>query len=100
MLLSPDTEDSRSVAIAAPLLWPFAYLLVFLPFGIVCSIFKSFPIVNMLAAFFAFLAVAVGDPIVCIIHKMQPRLVPVNAPPLFSLYLVFWVLDAPEVSLA
>jgi hypothetical protein len=100
MFLYPHADDARTTALAAPFVWPFAYLFVFLPMGIVCAILKSFPIANQFSAFLAVLAVAIGDPLVCIIHKIQPRLVPVNAPPLFSLYLIFWVLDAPEISIA
>ena len=100
MFFFPQSEADRFTGLAAPLFWPVAYLIMFLPMGVVFSVLRELPFVGLLAAFFFFFSVAVGDPLVCLIHKLAPKLVPVDAPPLFSLSLVFWVLDAPEFSVA
>ena len=100
MFIFPQGTSDRFTAIAAPLVWPIAYLIIFLPMGIVFSILRSLPFVGLLAAFFSIVAVAIGDPIVCILHKLLPKLVPVESPPIFSFNLIFWVLDAPEISIA
>lgn len=100
MLIIPQGTEDRFTALAAPLVWPIAYLIIFLPMGIVFSILGSLPFVGLLAAFFSIVAVAIGDPIVCVLHKLVPKLVPVESPPIFSLNLIFWVLDAPEISIA
>jgi hypothetical protein len=100
MFIFPQSADDRFTAIAAPLLWPIAFLVMFLPMGVVFSVLRKLPFVGLLAAFFALLAVAIGDPIVCVLHKLFPKLVPIESPPIFSLNLVFWVLDAPEIAIA
>lgn len=100
MFLFPQSEGDRMTALAAPLVWPFAYFFMFLPMGIVFSVLRGLPFVGLIAMFFALIAVSIGDPIICILHKFFPRLVPVASPPLFSFFLVFWVLDAPEFSIA
>lgn len=100
MFLFPQNGANRFTSLAGPLLWPIGYLILFLPMGIVFSILREVPFVGVLSAFFSFIAVTVGDPIVCLIHKISQKLVPVESPPLFSLFLVFWVLDAQEISLA
>lgn len=100
MLFFPQSETDRFVALAAPIFWPIGYLIIFLPMGIILSIFRVLPFVHFISAFFSLIAVAIGDPIVCLIHKFFSKLVPVESPPLFSFCLVFWVLDAPEFSIA
>ena len=100
MLIFPQGTEGRFTAIAVPLVWPIAYFIIFLPMGIVFSILRNLPFVGLLAAFFSIVSVAIGDPIVCVLHKFLPKLVPVESPPIFSLNLVFWVLDAPEISIA
>ncbi|HQQ61267.1 MAG: hypothetical protein KBC66_00105 [Kiritimatiellae bacterium] len=100
MLVFPQAPDERMTAVFAPLIWPIGYICMFLPLGLVCSLLRGLPFVGIIAAFFSIIAVSLGDPLVCLIHKIFPKAVPVDAPPLFSLYLIFWVLDAPEISLA
>lgn len=100
IFLFPHREDARISALVLPFVWPIAYLVMFLPMGVVFAVWRSLPFVDLLAAFFALIAVAIGDPLVCILHKIQPKLVPVESPALFSFYLIFWVLDAPEIILA
>lgn len=73
---------------------------MFPPMNVILSVLRELPFVGLLAAFFPLIVVAIGDPIVCLIHKIASELVPVEAPPLFSLSLVLWILDAPEYSVA
>lgn len=100
MLIFAQSADDRFTAIAAPLVWPIAFLVIFLPMGVVFSVLRELPFVGLLAAFFALVAVAIGDPIVCVLHKLSPKVIPVESPPIFSLNLIFWVLDAPEILIA
>jgi hypothetical protein len=99
MFIFPQGTHDRFTAIAAPLVWPILYLVVFLPMGVAFSVLRNLPFVGLLAPFFAFMAVAIGDPILCVLHKIIPRIVPVESTPIFSLNLIFWVLDAPEISI-
>lgn len=96
----PQSPGDQMRALATPLIWPIGYLIMFLPMGIIFSLLRNLPFVGIIALFFAIIAVSIGDPIVCILHKIFPKIVPVDSPPLFSLYLVFWVLNAPEFSVA
>jgi hypothetical protein len=100
MFFFPQSPGDQMTALAAPLIWPIGYLIMFLPMGIVFSLLRSLPFVGLIAMFFAIIAVSIGDPIVCILHKIFPKIVPVDSPPIFSLYLIFWVLNAPEFSVA
>jgi hypothetical protein len=100
MFFFPQGEADQFTAIAAPLVWTIGYLMVFIPMGIIFSILRELPFVGLLAAFFSLVAVAIGDPVICILYRFIPKLVPVESPPIFSLLLVFWVLDAPELTIA
>lgn len=100
MFIFPQSMGDRTTALAIPFVWPIAYLIIFLPAGIVFSLLQALPFIGLLAALFAFVAVGIGDPIASILHKLRPQIVPVESPPLFSLHLIFWVLAAPEISLA
>lgn len=79
-----------------PLIWPLAYLLLFLPLAIVAAILSFIPFVGAFGAFIAFLSVAIGDPIVCVVHMIYRKIVPVEAPSCFSLAPIYWVLDVEE----
>lgn len=94
LIFSPS-ETNSSISLA-PLLWPFCYLFFFLPVGILFSILKNLPFVGLLAGFFSIIAVAIGDPLVFLIHKFAPKAVPVESPSFFSFYLIFWLLDPKE----
>lgn len=93
-------DGGRALGLVTPLMWPIGYLVFFLPFGIMLSLFRALPFVGLFAAFLSLIAVAIGDPIVYVLKKNFPQIVPVDSPPLFSLNLIFWVLDAPEVAIA
>lgn len=101
MFFFPQSEGDRAAGLMMPLVMPLAYAILFLPFGMLFSLIgQFFPVANLVSALMALVAVAAGDPIVCIIHKLFPKAVPVAAPPIFSLSLISWVLDAPEYSIA
>ena len=55
-------------------------------------------LVGLFGLFIVLIAVALGDPIVCIVKKCFPRVVPVEAPPLFSFQIMIWVLDAAAIA--
>lgn len=103
MFFFPDVVEApnRYVAFAVPLVYPVAYL-IYMPFFIFISLFQGIPLIGgfirLFVALAALIMVAIGDPIVCILHKISPKIVPVNSPPFFSLYFIFWVLSAPEIA--
>ena len=78
-------------------LMPFAWLMrgmaAVFPDGF--GFFLLIPVVFLTA-----MGVSLGDPLVCILHKFIPKLVPIDDPPLFSTRFVYWVLDVPEISIA
>lgn len=98
LLLSDGYKDP--VQLITPIAWPFAWLIFFLPLGMILSLFSAVPFVNLFAAFISFIAVGCGDPLVCIVHKMAPKMVPVAAPPIISFKIIFWVLNASEISVS
>lgn len=98
MLIFPQQQGDQAAAFAGPIVWPFAYLFFFLPFGMILSLTARFvPFVNIFTLFMALIAVTLGDPIVCVIHRLFPRFVPVAEPSLFSFDLTQWVLDTNTV---
>jgi hypothetical protein len=102
---TPKPPDAPSLAFM-PLFWPICSYIGLFPFVLLLKgVAAVFPdgfgfFILIPAFFFTAFAVSIGDPLVCILHKIFPKLVPVNDPPLFSTHFVFWVLDAPEVSIA
>lgn len=99
MLLLPSRTDWTFLA--APILWPIGYVIFFAPIGL-ASVFlaKLIPIAGLGAFFMSIMSVAIGDWLVCIIKEFFPHAVPVEAPTLFSLNIVIFVLDAPEYAIA
>lgn len=100
MLLFPQPGQPRAMALLWPFAWPLFYMIVVIPCTLVISILRSVPFVGLFGVFLAAISVAIGDPLVCVLKKFAPQLVPVEDPPLFSLTPVFWVLDAQEFSIA
>lgn len=70
------------------------YLAIYMPLGIFFSFLSSMgiPLVGFVAALFA-LIVAVGDPVMFIIHKVKPGLVPVKDYSFICFRLIIFVLD-------
>lgn len=99
MFLFPHSQADRNIAPAGPLIWMFGYLIFFLPFGLLLSLLSQFvPFIWLFSLFFALVTVTVGDPIVCFLKILVPKLVPVDAPPLFSTNMVIFVIAVPEVT--
>lgn len=71
--------------------YPVAYYIFFLPAGLVLSWLASIPLVGLFA-FFVSLMVAIGDPVVYLLHKINPAWVPVERPSFFSLQIIHFVL--------
>ena len=68
------------------LMFPFFYLVILLPLGVVCAkLSPHVPFMGIVAVFFALLIV-VGDP-----------LVPMHKPGLFMFSLIIWLLKSEEV---
>ncbi len=83
------------------LLFPLFYFVSFLPFGLLTAWLSGLgvPWVGLFAAFVA-LMVGVGDPLVFILKKSKPELVPVDKAPFFSLKTVIFLLNEPTPDLA
>jgi len=83
--------------LAAPFIWPIGYLVMFLPFGLILSFLGSFiPFLGLVSIFFSIMAVTAGDPVICILHAVAPRFVPVARPSFLSLALIYYVLKPEE----
>jgi len=92
--------DNRFLVILVPFLWPVFYIFFVIPSSVLMYWFSEIPFVGLFSRFLSLISVTLGDPFVCIISHYYPNVVPVEAPPLFSLTPVFWVIDAPEISVA
>lgn len=93
MLLFGEDADSRLQGLSAPLIWPAAYMIVMLPLGVVTAkLAWSSGWVALFARFVSLIAVAIGDPLVCLLHRFAPNLVPLQEPPLFSTQIIMFVL--------
>jgi len=79
------------------LLFPIIYFVSLLPLGLFTGWLssKGVPWVGIFALFAAFL-VAVGDPLVFILKKFKPEVVPVEKTPFFSLKTIIFVLNEPS----
>lgn len=85
----------------APLLWPIAYVVIFLPIGLILRLAaRAIPIIAFPAVAISLCAVTLGDPLVCLLKAIVPRAVPADEPPLFSLSLLNLVLDASRFAIA
>jgi tricorn protease-like protein len=115
MLFIPNRPLPVAACLTAPLWWPIAYLIYLLPILLLrfvarTSLQASTDPSSGLAMFgcltawffiiFALFLVTVGDPLVCLLKAIFQRVVPVEAPPLFSLQPIIFVLDASEVTIA
>src|SRR6202021_4299256 len=83
-------------ALAAPLILPLMYLVIFLPFGLFFGALGSVVPFAGLFTIFVALLIAIGDPIICILYAVAPKLIPVNRPAFFSLKLIYYVLKPDE----
>jgi hypothetical protein len=100
MYFFPQGTNDQSVALTVPFIWPCAYLIFFVPFGLLLSFLSPFLRLTGLFSFFlALISVTLGDPILCVIKALFPQVVPVDEPPLFSTNLLIFVIDVPEISI-
>lgn len=78
------------------LLFPICYYVFFLPIGLIAAWLSGLgvPWVGLLAAIFAFF-VGVGDPLVFVLKKVRPDLVPAESVKFFSLKTVIFLLGRP-----
>jgi hypothetical protein len=75
------------------LIIPLGYPLIYLPMGLILrALGKMFAPFAFVAACFAMM-VALGDPLVFLLHKINRNLVPVDRPDFFSLQMIIFVLD-------
>jgi hypothetical protein len=81
----------------APILWPVIFFVFMLPVTIVLGwLSATVPLLGIAAIVYGFFGVTVGDPIVCIVHRFAPKLVPIQRPAFLSLTPVWWVLRPDE----
>ena len=99
MLFSSQFEHNRVSALIYLLLWPLGYLIFFIPLVLLLSFLSSsVPFAGLLALLFAILLVSIGDPVVCVLKRLFPKLVPAERPPLFSTNLLNFILEADEIA--
>lgn len=94
------TVTDKAHGSALPMLFfPLVFSLFFLPFGIFASFLSKWgvPYVGWATVFFTFL-VFVADPIMYILHRTIPRIVPVEKYKFLSLHLVIFVLNNPDIA--
>jgi hypothetical protein len=96
MLVTDPTKNALP-ALFTPILFPVIYLcLVTVVVGVLSLYARSpFPFAELIAAltmlFWAFV-VAVGDPLIYLLHKRKPEIVPVRQPRFFDFHLIVFVL--------
>lgn len=69
---------------------PAGYFVFLLPVGMLAYALSSIPFVGLFATFISFM-VAVGDPLVYVLNKIESGWVPVDHPSFFSLELITFV---------
>ena len=69
---------------------PAGYFIFLLPLGLLAYGLSSIPFVGLFAGFIAFM-VAVGDPLVYALNKVEPEWVPLDRPDFFSLRIITFV---------
>lgn len=79
------------------ILFPVAYFAFWLPFGLICGWLArlGIPFVGLLSIVSS-LVIVVGDPVVWIISKIKPDLVPVDKPKFLDFHLIVFVTNDPD----
>jgi hypothetical protein len=79
------------------LLFPVAYFTFLLPVGLIAGWLsgRGVPFIGLFC-FFVALCVVVGDPIVFLLHKFKPGVVPVDSPRFFNFKIINFIIDDPE----
>ena len=100
-LMLPVSTSVNWLYLAYPIMWPMGYALLWAPLGLaIMFVAKIIPIVGLLNLVLSIATVTPGDWLVCIIKEFAPNAVPVETPSIFSLSIIIFVLDAPEISFA
>ena len=95
----PGQGPPIPIIMLLPIFWPIAFFLVFFPASLVIAWFSELiPAAAFVAVCYALMFVAIGDPIVCILRRYFPRLVPVERPAFFSVRPIYWILKPDETS--
>jgi len=79
------------------LLFPVIYFAFWVPFGLICGWLARLgvPFVWMLSIISS-LVIVIGDPVVWLIYKIKPDLVPIEKPKFFDFHLITFVIRDPE----
>lgn len=100
-LMLPVPSSVNWLYLTYPIVWPVGYALLWAPLGLAINfVAKIVPIVGLLNLLLSITTVTLGDWLVCIIKEFAPGIVPVETPSIFSLNIIIFVLDAPEISFA
>jgi hypothetical protein len=87
-----------AVAVGTVVAFPLAYAVFMLPFGLLAAWLASVgvPVAGWFTVVFAVL-MAMGDPLVWLVHRNRPSWVPVDRPALMNLRLVIFVTQVTPV---
>lgn len=101
ILLAVAISSSKSIDLWHVVILPVGMFLLYwlftVPLSLVSQWISKIPFVGLFMLALA-LPVALGDPLVCLIKKFAPEVVPVEEPPLFSLNAFYWVIRGREVT--
>jgi len=90
----PAGAPPLGVVLFYPVVWPLGYLFVFLPAGLVSGLLSRLgvPFAGFISIAFS-LFIVVGDPLVWMLKRIKPQLVPVEAPRFFEFSVIVFVVD-------
>lgn len=72
--------------------YPLLALIVIIPASLIFSWLAFIPFIGLLSMLLSFF-IAIGDPLLWVLHKIFPGLIPIDFPPLFSLKPLIYVLS-------
>jgi len=81
------------------LLHPIGYFPIILPIGLIAFFLTkaNVPFAGLFAIFIS-LTIAIGDPLVYLVHKIKPELVPVEKYGFFNLQIIIYVTNPTETT--
>jgi hypothetical protein len=89
----PNNKDNLSFILAAWIVIPIGYPFFYLPLGIALRFLGNFFSPFRFVAFCFASMIAIGDPLVFLLHKIVRNLVPVRKPAFLSFQMLIFVLD-------
>lgn len=96
VLMIVTGQASFGEALAQALVHPILWLVFGLPIGYVAAkLAGTIPFIGWFAIFMSLIFVAIGDPLVALLHRFVPQAVPAEDPPLFQMNLITFLLK-PE----